>query len=83
LENTTGTFRYGSLAIPSVPVASFNSASLYFTGLLDPTQLFTVGHSFTLDSMEYDTAVPEPGTIALLACGLLGLCGRKFLRGRA
>ena len=79
LSDQTGVFAYGSLATPPTGVGSFSSGSAVFS--FD----FSNGHSFTLSSLQYDTGsgVPEPGTVALLACGLLGLCGRKLLRGRS
>jgi len=76
LEDLTGTFGYGSLASLPTGVTPFSLATLYFGDGI-------AGHSFTIDSIQYDSTVPEPGTVALLACGLLGLCGRKLLRSRS
>jgi hypothetical protein len=76
LEDFTGTFRYGSLASSSTVVTPFSLTSLYFGDGIN-------GQVFTVDSVEFDSTVPEPGTVALLACGLLGLCGRKLLRKRS
>ncbi len=65
-----GTLAYGTLATPSGWVGPFTSTGLYFS---------TSGPFFTIDSLTYDT-VPEPASLLLLACGLVGFGAWRRLK---
>jgi hypothetical protein len=74
-SDSTGAFVYGPVDLSQ----SFNQATLYFG---DGTN----GNAFSVTSMSYvvpDAGVPEPGTIILMAFGLLGLGGGRLLKRRS
>jgi len=72
--NPSDTVSYGSRVDPNSPATPFSLVTMYFT--LDVP-------NFTIDSVAYDSAVPEPASFLLFGTVVLGLGGARLFRRRA